>query len=98
MFLFDYAIDRNRWLWFHILAGGVAGLLLISLHIPAISGVFIAACIWEAIEALWNHMGGGFELNGYGNEREGISPLTHFLLDAVADITGAVLMAAVVVA
>jgi len=51
-----------------------------------------------SLRSLWTHIGGGFELNGYGNEREGISPMQHFLLDAAADITGAVLMAAIVVA
>jgi len=86
---------RNTWLWFHILGGGFLAKVFMWLfgkiqkkydrkHLAILVVLFIAVG-WEVLEY---SMG----IQNYGND------MKRFLIDAIQDIAGAVIMALIVVA
>ena len=85
---------RNTWLWFHILGGGILAKLFMAFfgriakkydrrHLAVIA-VFLFAVAWEIFEYTF------FGLGAYGGD------LKRFIIDALQDIAGAVIMAIVV--
>lgn len=86
--LFKYAIYENKWLWFHVMAGGFLSRLIIHFFHSgqlAVDIVLGLAVVWEILEYFKDDV----EKN-YGNKK-------HFFLDALGDIAGAVAMAIIVV-
>ena len=79
---------RNRWLWFHILAGGTLAkfFIIFDTSFNAILGVAVIAIMWEAFEALILK-----DINNYSGGTMG------WFADSLGDVLGAVLMALVVV-
>jgi len=86
--LFRYAIYDNKWLWFHILAGGVLAKLVMLFNCGqqlAVIIVLLLAVGWEILEYISNDVG-----QIYGSKER-------FFLDAFGDIFGAFLSAILVV-
>ncbi len=85
---FRYAILQNRWLWSHVLLG----LIAVKLLNPILSGttllliILTAALLWEVGEFLFTDVKGI-----YGG-------VSFFLMDAVGDVLGALITAAIFIA
>ncbi len=97
MKLFEYAVLRNMWLWFHMMAGGflakawMGGWLFFN-PVPdfvAVRNVFMLAIAWELLEFLWLRVIRGNINSVYGSQR-------NFFMDAFGDIMGALFMAIIV--
>ena len=83
---FKYAVYRNRYLWFHILAGGFLAKLLFGLwgsEQKVLMFIFFLAVAWEVLEFLTTNV-----RVVYGSSRR-------FFLDAVGDVLGAIFMATI---
>ena len=92
--IFEYAILRNRWLWFHILAGGWLFMIFVNYQGPnPLFFLFMMAFAYELWMYCWRAYIKKDLDERYGNPAEQINPETHYLLDAVADVLGALLMA-----
>jgi hypothetical protein len=87
MNLLNKALLENRWLWFHILAGGMAAKLIHLWFDEYFTfGVVLAAAIgWEVYEGLTSDLSAI-----YGSDE-------NFVYDAVGDIFGAVIMCLIVI-
>ena len=84
---FEHAFKRNQWLWFHILAGGLATKIFLQwlspqLTLGAVLGLAIA---WEVIEFFAVDVE-----KVYGDKKR-------FFSDAVGDIIGAVAISAIMI-
>jgi len=77
----------NQWLWFHILGGGVLAKIFQLFLAPqmALLGVLIIAIAWEVFEYLKDDV-----VSIYGSKKR-------FFKDALQDVMGAFLMAAIAV-
>ncbi|NOY60446.1 MAG: hypothetical protein GXO75_16160 [Calditrichaeota bacterium] len=84
---FKYAFLQNRWLWFHILAGGALAKISLQylLARDAVAVVVALAIFWEIMESLRPDIE-----KIYGS-------YLRFFYDAVGDIVGAVAMALIVI-
>jgi hypothetical protein len=84
-----FSVNRNVWLWFHILGGGVGAKFFHTAmkmtEQQAIASVFVLAVVWEVYEYLKDDVSAI-----YGSKKA-------FFVDAVQDVFGALLMAIVVV-
>lgn len=87
--LFKEAVYNNKWLWFHIVAGGIlCKIFLTFTHPPmAIALVFLLAIGWEFVEYFVQSPEKIDKT--YGSFKE-------FFLDAIGDIFGAFFMAIIV--
>ena len=86
--LFEYMIYKNKWLWFHIMAGGFLAKILFLIFKNgqlAVDIVIALAILWELLEYLKNDI-----IKIYGNKKR-------FFLDSLGDIVGAVIMAIIVI-
>ena len=86
--LFKYCIYQNKWLWFHILAGGILAKLALAFFKNgqiAMEIVLLSAILWEIFEYFKDNVG-----KIYGSKK-------HFFLDSLGDIAGAVIMAIIIV-
>lgn len=79
----QFAILKNKWLWFHCLGGAALALFFIlgltwsgPLSVAAVGGIAIA---WELFEALTQDLEAV-----YGSRK-------YFLYDAIGDIAGALI-------
>lgn len=82
---FEHAFKRNQWLWFHILAGGIATRIFSlwlnpNLTLGAVLGL---ALLWEVIEFF------AVDIDKVYGDRK------RFFSDAVGDVIGAVAIAAI---
>ena len=84
---FKYAFLENRWLWFHLFAGGVLAKFLLTKVDPVTTLVLVlvASITWEVLELIVRDVE-----QIYGSKKR-------FFMDAAGDIIGGVIMAAVVV-
>ncbi len=84
---FEYAFQQNKWLWFHMLAGGIAIKIFMNWLQPthALGAVLALAVIWEILE----YVVVDIEKN-YGSKQR-------FFADATGDILGALAVAAIVI-
>lgn len=87
MSILNAMFTNNKWLWFHILGGGIiAKVALIWLPPPlALCLTFVIALIWEIIEYNISNTN-----QVYGSQKR-------FFGDALGDIFGACFMALIVV-
>lgn len=87
MYFLEFAFLRNRWVWFHILAGAFLAKVMVYFLMPyqVVGIIFTIAYLWEILE-LWTT---DVERK-YGNKKI-------FFLDAFGDILGALLAAIIVV-
>ncbi len=86
--LFKYAVYQNRWLWFHIIAGGFLARLIVHFFHNgqlAVDVVLGLAIVWEIFEYFKDDVE-----KIYGSKKR-------FFLDALGDIAGAVVMAIIMV-
>ncbi|MBI1924539.1 hypothetical protein HYR99_09840 [Candidatus Poribacteria bacterium] len=85
--IITYAILDNRWLWGHILLGGLGARLLQIWFKPSfiVGIVFLAGLIWEIGEYLLEDLE-----RIYGTRKR-------FYLDALGDLIGEVSMAIIVI-
>lgn len=85
-FLYD-GIIRNKWLWFHMLAGAFSAKILQFFGLAdnlIILIILFFSILWEVIELFTS------DINRiYGNHRR-------FFLDAIGDVFGALIMATIV--
>jgi len=84
---FKYAFLENRWLWFHLLAGGILAKFLLAYldSTTTLALIVVASFAWEVVELVTRNVE-----QIYGSKKR-------FFMDAAGDIIGAVVMAAVVV-
>ena len=88
---FNYAVLDNRWLWGHMLLGALGGKFLTLLPFPWLNPLIIVALVF--VTGLAWEIGEWFVQDiekTYGTRRR-------FVLDALGDIVGEVLMALLVV-
>ncbi|EHO40370.1 hypothetical protein Calab_0731 [Caldithrix abyssi DSM 13497] len=86
--LFKYAVYRNKWLWFHILGGGILAKLALAIFKNgqiAVDIVLLSAILWEIFEYFKDDVE-----KIYGSKKR-------FFLDALGDIAGALIMATIMV-
>ena len=87
--LLTFMIFRNVWLWFHVLAGGAGAKMFMGYFSlqpnHAVFAVFMGALLWEIFEYNLQNIEAVYGSKGA------------FLLDAVGDVLGALLMAIIVV-
>ena len=82
-----FSFNKNVWLWFHILFGGI-GAKVFSLFLQpnqAVGLVFLVAVLWEVFEYVKDDVE-----SIYGSKKA-------FFVDAIQDVAGALIMAIVVV-
>ncbi len=86
MFIRNAFID-NKWLWFHMLGGGIIARILLGLTTPvtALIVVLLIAIAWEVLEFVTRNVE-----DIYGSK-------SRFFMDAAGDISGAAVMAALVI-
>ena len=84
---FEYAFQQNKWLWFHMLAGGILVKILMNWLAPthALGAVLAIAVLWEVLEFFVVDID-----KNYGSRER-------FFADATGDILGALAIAAVVI-
>ncbi len=86
MFL-QYAFIQNKWLWFHILAGGILAKIFLN-WVDSYSTVIligVVALAWEVREFVTKDVEEIYESK------------KRFFMDAAGDIIGAVVMALIVI-
>ncbi|APF20385.1 hypothetical protein Calab_1465 [Caldithrix abyssi DSM 13497] len=86
--LFKYAVYQNKWLWFHILGGGILAKLALAIFKNgqiAMEIVLLVAVLWEIFEYFKDDVE-----KIYGSKKR-------FFLDALGDIAGAALMAFIII-
>jgi len=83
--LVKYALYDNRWLWFHVLAGGVLAKIIQAFGaMPQLTLIIIGALAFAYEIYQWI-------------TKDTVAPKERAILDGFADIAGAWLMALVVV-
>jgi hypothetical protein len=82
-----FSFNKNVWLWFHILFGGIGAKVFSFFLQPnqAVGLVFLVAVLWEVFEYTKDDVE-----KIYGSKKA-------FFVDAIQDIAGALIMAIVVV-
>lgn len=86
--IFKDMIYNNKWLWFHVLGGGILSkILMVVFKEPqvAVTLVLITAVIWEIYEYIRSDV-----RKIYGSKKR-------FFADSLGDILGAVIMAIIIV-
>ncbi len=80
-------IFNNKWLWFHIIGGGILAKIFLIWFAPQLAFICVAvvAILWEIYEYFKDDV-----KRIYGSKKR-------FYLDAIGDIVGALIMALVVV-
>ena len=88
MNFFRYAYLENRWLWFHILAGGIltrVGLFFFQNYLSgsyarhwSFVSVLLIALLWETAEYLW-----------INRKPASTADSRRFFMDAFGDVSGA---------
>jgi hypothetical protein len=88
--LIKWGLCGNRWVWFHILGGGVLARIFLIWMTPLQSVVWVAiiAVLWEAFE---------FFIETHGNPAGVYGSLDRWAWDTVGDILGSVACAVLVV-
>lgn len=81
------SVNKNVWLWFHILAGGIGAKLFNLFLSPnhSVGLVLVIAMLWEVFEYVKDDVKAI-----YGSKKA-------FFIDAIQDVAGALIMAVVVV-